>query len=75
MEREQVVFVAKLVAKLVAYLLIIVGFVMLFAALMFLMTAPENLVVVVWVIVGALMLGIGATGIRYIKKLKLDIKY
>ncbi|MEO2201678.1 MAG: hypothetical protein ABGW47_03215 [Nitrosopumilus sp.] len=71
MEREQVVFVA----KLVAYLLIIVGFVMLFAALMFLMTAPENLVVVVWVIVGALMLGIGATGIRYIKKLKLDIKY
>jgi len=71
MEREQVVFVA----KFVAYLLIIVGFVMLFAALMFLMTAPENLVVVVWVIVGALMLGIGATGIRYIKKLKLDIKY
>jgi|TARA_B100001105_G_scaffold139769_1_gene111925 hypothetical protein len=71
MEREQVVFVA----KLVAYLLIIVGFVMLFAALMFLMTAPENLVVVVWVIVGALMLGIGATGIRYIKKLKLDVKY
>jgi len=71
MERGQVVFVA----KLVAYLLITVGFVMLFAALMFLMTAPENLVVVVWVIVGALMLGIGATGIRYIKKLKLDIKY
>ncbi|MEO2202042.1 MAG: hypothetical protein ABGW47_05050 [Nitrosopumilus sp.] len=71
MEREQVVFVA----KLVAYLLIIVGFVMLFAALMFLMTAPENLVVVVWVIVGALLLGIGATGIRYIKKLKLDVKY
>ena len=71
MERGQVVFVA----KLVAYLLITVGFVMLFAALMFLMTAPENLVVVVWVIVGALMLGIGATGIRYIKKLKLDVKY
>jgi hypothetical protein len=71
MERGQVVYVA----KLVAYLLITVGFVMLFAALMFLMTAPENLVVVVWVIVGALMLGIGATGIRYIKKLKLDIKY
>jgi hypothetical protein len=71
MEREQVVFVA----KLVAYLLIIVGFIMLFAALMYLMTAPENLVVIVWVIVGALMLGIGATGIRYIKKLKLDIKY
>ena len=71
MERGQVVYVA----KLVAYLLITVGFVMLFAALMFLMTAPENLVVVVWVIIGALMLGIGATGIRYIKKLKLDIKY
>jgi hypothetical protein len=71
MERGQVVYVA----KLVAYLLITVGFVMLFAALMFLMTAPENLVVVVWVIVGALMLGIGATGIRYIKKLKLDVKY
>ena len=71
MEREQGVFVA----KLVAYLLIIAGITMLFAAIMYLMTAPENLVVIVWVIVGALMLGIGTTGLRYIKKLKLDIKY
>ena len=71
MEREQVVFVA----KLVAYLLIIAGIIMLFAAIMYLITGPVNLVVIVWVIVGALMLGIGATGLRYIKKLKLDIKY
>ena len=42
---------------------------------MYLITGPVNLVVIVWVIVGALMLGIGATGLRYIKKLKLDIKY
>ena len=72
MEREQVVFVA----KLVGYLLIIVGIIMLFAAIMYLMTAPENLVVIVWIIVGALILGIGATGIKYIRKLKLtDPRY
>ena len=71
MNREQVV----VVAKLVAYLLIVTGIIMLFAAIMYLITGPENLVVIVWVIVGALMLGIGATGLRYIKKLKLDIKY
>ena len=71
MEREQVVFVL----KLVAYALIIVGVIMLFAAFMFVISGPGNLVVVGWVVVGALMLGIGATGLRYIKKLKLDIKY
>ena len=72
MEREQVVFVA----KLVAYLLIIVGIIMLFAAIMYLMTSPENLVVIVWVIIGVLMLGIGATGIKYMRKLKLtDSRY
>jgi len=70
MEREQVVSVA----KLVAYLLIIAGIIMLFAAIMYLATGPVNFIVVVWVIAGALMLGIGATGLRYIKKLKLDIK-
>ena len=71
MNREQAV----VVAKLVAYLLIIAGIIMLFAAIMYLITGPVNLVVIVWVIVGALMLGIGTTGLRYIKKLKLDIKY
>jgi len=71
MNREQAV----VIAKLVAYLLIIAGIIMLFAAIMYLITGPVNLVVIVWVIVGALMLGIGATGLRYIKKLKLDIKY
>ena len=72
MEREQVVFVL----KLVAYALIIVGVIMLFAAFMFVITGPGNLVVVGWVIVGALMLGIGATGIKYIRKLKLtDPRY
>ena len=72
MEREQVVFVV----KLVAYSLIIIGIIMLFAALMFVITGSANSVVVVWVIVGALMLGIGATGIKYIRKLKLtDPRY
>ena len=71
MEREQAVSIA----KLVSYLLIIVGIIMLFAAFMFVISGPGNLVVVGWVVVGALMLGIGATGLRYIKKLKLDIKY
>ncbi|MDC6463597.1 hypothetical protein PQY74_03115 [Nitrosopumilus sp.] len=71
MDREQVV----VVAKLVAYLLIISGIIMLFAAIMYLITGPGNLVVIGWIIFGALMLGIGATGLRYIKKLKLDIKY
>ena len=70
MEREQAVSVA----KLVAYLLIIAGITMLFAAIMYMATGPVNFIVVVWVIAGALMLGIGATGLRYIKKLKLDIK-
>ncbi|RZD46354.1 MAG: hypothetical protein CXT78_04405 [Thaumarchaeota archaeon] len=65
MDREQVV----VVAKLVGYLLIIAGIIMLFSAIMYLITVPGNLVVVGWVIVGALMLGIGATGLRYIKKL------
>ena len=72
MEREQIVFVA----KLIAYLLIIAGIIMLFAAIIYLMTAPENLVVIVWIIIGVLMLGIGATGIKYIRKLKLtDPRY
>ena len=72
MEREQVVFVA----KLVAYSLIIVGIIMLFAAFMFVITGSTNLVVVVWVIVGVLMLGIGTTGIKYMRKLKLtDSRY
>ena len=72
MEREQIVFVA----KLVAYSLIIVGIIMLFAVFMFVITGSVNLVVVVWIIVGALILGIGATGIKYIRKLKLtDPRY
>ena len=72
MEREQVV----LVVKLVAYALIIVGVIMLFAAFMFVITGSANLLVIVWVIVGAITTGIGATGIKYIKKLKLtDPRY
>ena len=72
MEREQVVFVL----KLVAYALIIVGVIMLFAAFMFVITGPGNLLVVVWVIIGAIITGIGATAIKYIKKLKLtDPRY
>ena len=72
MEREQVVFVI----KLVAYALIIVGVIMLFAAFMFVITGSDDLLVVVWVIVGVIMTGIGSTTIKYIRKLKLtDPRY
>jgi len=71
MEREQVVFVI----KLVAYALIIVGVIMLFAAFMFVITGSADLLVVVWVIVGVIMTGIGSTT-KYIRKLKLtDPRY
>ena len=72
MEREQVVFVI----KLVAYALIIVGVIMLFAAFMFVITGSADLLVVVWVIVGVIMTGIASTTIKYIRKLKLtDPRY
>ena len=70
MEREQVV----LIAKLVAYLLIIAGIIMLFAAIMYLVTVSGGWLSYVGVIVGALMLGIGVALRNMIKKLKLDIK-
>ena len=70
MEREQVVFVA----KLVAYLLIITGIIILFAAIMYLVTVSGDWLSYVGVIVGALMLGIGVALRNMIKKLKLDIK-
>ena len=71
MEREQIVFVA----KLVAYLLIIAGITILFAVIMYLLTVPVHYwPSYVGVIVGALMLGIGASLRSMIKKLKLDIK-
>jgi len=70
MEREQVVFVA----KLVAYLLIITGITILFAAIMYLVTLSGGWLSYVGVIVGALMLGIGVALRNMIKKLKLDIK-
>ena len=72
MEREQVVFVI----KLVAYALIIVGVIMLFAAFMFVITCSADLLGVVWGIVGVIMTGIGSTTIKYIRKLKLtDPRY
>jgi hypothetical protein len=70
MEREQVVFVA----KLVAYLLIITGITILFTAIMYLVTISGGWLSYVGVIVGALMLGIGVALRNMIKKLKLDIK-
>ena len=70
MDREQVVFVA----KLVAYLLIIAGITILFAAIMYLVTVSGGWLLYVGVIVGALMLGIGVALRNMIKKLKLDIK-
>ena len=70
MEREQVVFVA----KLVAYLLIITGITMLFTAIMYLLTVSGGWLSYVGVIAGALMLVIGVALRNMIKKLKLDIK-
>ena len=70
MEREQVVFVA----KLIAYLLIITGITILFTAIMYLVTLSGGWLSYVGVIVGALMLGIGVALRNMIKKLKLDIK-
>ncbi|MFB1006293.1 MAG: hypothetical protein QMC57_01405 [Nitrosopumilus sp.] len=70
MEREQVVFVA----KLVAYLLIITGITILFTAIMYLVTLSGGWLSYVGVRVGALMLGIGVALRNMIKKLKLDIK-
>ena len=70
MEREQVVFVA----KLVAYLLIISGITILFATIIYLVTVSGGWFSYVGVIVGALMLVIGVTLRNMIKKLKLDIK-
>ena len=70
MEREQVV----LIAKLVAYLLIITGITILFTAIMYLVTVSGSWFSYIGVIVGALMLGIGIALRNMIKKLKLDIK-
>ena len=70
MEREQVV----LIAKLVAYLLIIAGIMILFTAIIYLVTVSGGWLSYVGVIVGALMLGIGIALRNMIKKLKLDIK-
>ena len=71
MKREQMV----LVAKLVAYLLIIAGITILFTAIIYLLTVPVHYwPSYVGVIVGVLMLGIGAALRSMIKKLKLDIK-
>ena len=71
MEREQVVFVA----KLVAYLLIITGIIILFAAIIYVLTVQVDYwPSYVGVIVGALMLGTGVALRNMIKKLKLDIK-
>ena len=70
MEREQVVHVA----KLIAYLLIIVGITILFAAIMYLLTDSGDWSSYVGIIVGVLMLGIGVALRNLIKKLKLDIK-
>ena len=70
MEREQVVFVA----KLVAYLLIISGIIILFTTIIYLVTLSGGWFSYVGVIVGALMLVIGVALRNMIKKLKLDIK-
>ena len=70
MEREQTVSIT----KLVAYLLIIAGITILSATIMYFLTAPINWLSYVGIILGGLMLNIGAAAIFLIKKLKLDIK-
>ena len=71
MEREQAVSIA----KLVSYLLIIVGIIILSATIIYFSTVPISWISYVGIIVGGLMLGIGTAMINLIKKLKLDIKY
>jgi len=71
MEREQAVSIT----KLVSYLLIIVGIVILSATIIYFSTVPISWISYVGIIVGGLMLGIGTAIINLIKKLKLDIKY
>ena len=71
MEREQAVSIA----KLVSYLLIIVGIIILSATIIYFSTVPIDWLSYVGIIVGGLMLGIGTALINLIKKLKLDIKY
>ena len=70
MDREKTISIA----KLVSYLLIIVGIAILSATIIYFLTAPINWLSYVGIIVGGLMLNIGAAAIFLIKKLKLDIK-
>lgn len=70
MDREKAISVA----KLVSYLLIIVGIAILSATIIYFLTAPISWLSYVGIIVGGLMLNIGAAAIFLIKKLKLDIK-
>ena len=70
MDREKIISVA----KLVSYLLIIVGIAILSATIIYFLTAPISWLSYVGIIVGGLMLNIGAAAIFLIKKLKLDIK-
>ena len=71
MEREQAVSVV----KLVSYLLIIVGIIILSATIIYFSKVQIDWLSYVGIIVGGLMLGIGTAMINLIKKLKLDIKY
>ena len=71
MEREQAVSVV----KLISYLLIIVGIIILSATIIYFSTVQIDWLSYVGIIVGGLMLGIGTAIINLIKKLKLDIKY
>jgi len=71
MEREQVVSIV----KLVSYLLIIVGIMILSTTIIYFSTVPIDWLSYVGIIIGGLMLGIGTAIINLIKKLKLDIKY
>ena len=70
MDREKAISVA----KLVSYLLIIVGIVILSATIIYFITVPINWLSYVGIILGGLLLNIGAAAIFLIKKLKLDIK-
>jgi len=70
MERDQVISIA----KLVSYLLIIGGIVILSATIIYFLTVPINWLSYVGIILGGLLLNIGAAAIFLIKKLKLDIK-
>lgn len=70
MEREKAISVA----KIVSILLIIAGIMILSITILYFLTASINWISYFGIILGGIMLNIGAAVLFLIRKLKLDIK-